>query len=108
MFGSAITSYDRLLSRANNVNNVLHIRRVVGIDASTPSVNLAGAPGIEPGNAGIKTPCLTAWLRPNIGLLFVWSRYGLCGAAILPVTRARAYGFRLNSLYCVLHAIKGE
>ncbi len=26
---------------------------------------MAGAPGFEPGNAGIKTPCLTAWLRPN-------------------------------------------
>src|SRR5580704_13546565 len=26
---------------------------------------LAGAPGIEPGNGGIKIRCLTAWLRPN-------------------------------------------
>jgi hypothetical protein len=26
---------------------------------------LAGVPGFEPGNAGIKTPCLTAWLHPN-------------------------------------------
>ena len=26
---------------------------------------LAGAPGIEPGNAGIKIRCLTAWRRPN-------------------------------------------
>ena len=25
---------------------------------------LAGAPGFEPGNAGIKTLCLTTWLRP--------------------------------------------
>ena len=26
---------------------------------------MAGAPGIEPGNRGIKTRCLTAWLCPN-------------------------------------------
>jgi hypothetical protein len=28
---------------------------------------LAGAPGFEPGNGGIKIRCLTTWLRPNIG-----------------------------------------
>jgi hypothetical protein len=28
---------------------------------------LAGAPGFEPGNDGIKTRCLTAWLRPTTG-----------------------------------------
>ena len=27
---------------------------------------MAGAAGIEPAHAGIKTPCLTAWLRPNL------------------------------------------
>lgn len=26
---------------------------------------MAGAPGFEPGNGGIKIPCLTTWLRPN-------------------------------------------
>jgi hypothetical protein len=26
---------------------------------------MAGAPGFEPGNAGIKTLCLTAWRCPN-------------------------------------------
>src|SRR4051812_5662766 len=26
---------------------------------------VAGAPGFEPGNAGIKIRCLTTWLRPN-------------------------------------------
>ncbi len=30
---------------------------------------MAGAPGIEPGNAGIKIRCLTAWRRPIIDLL---------------------------------------
>src|SRR5207249_7682422 len=30
------------------------------------SGNLAGAPGFEPGNAGIKIRCLTTWLRPNM------------------------------------------
>jgi hypothetical protein len=29
---------------------------------------LAGAPGFEPGNAGIKIRCLTSWLRPNISM----------------------------------------
>jgi hypothetical protein len=27
--------------------------------------NLAGAPGFEPGDGGIKIRCLTTWLRPN-------------------------------------------
>src|SRR5438034_710068 len=26
---------------------------------------MAGAPGLEPGNGGIKIRCLTTWLRPN-------------------------------------------
>jgi hypothetical protein len=28
------------------------------------SSELAGAPGFEPGNGGIKIRCLTTWLRP--------------------------------------------
>jgi hypothetical protein len=28
-------------------------------------LRLAGAPGFEPGNGGIKIRCLTTWLRPN-------------------------------------------
>src|SRR5262252_6703907 len=31
---------------------------------TNPLKALAGAPGIEPGNGGIKIRCLTAWLRP--------------------------------------------
>ena len=27
-------------------------------------MEMAGAPGIEPGNGGTKNRCLTAWLRP--------------------------------------------
>src|SRR5665647_3796485 len=27
---------------------------------------LAGAPGFEPGDGGIKIRCLTTWLRPNL------------------------------------------
>lgn len=27
--------------------------------------NMAGVPGFEPGNAGIKIQCLTAWRYPN-------------------------------------------
>jgi hypothetical protein len=28
---------------------------------------MAGAAGFEPTNAGVKVPCLTTWLRPNMG-----------------------------------------
>ena len=28
-------------------------------------MKLAGAPGFEPGDGGIKIRCLTTWLRPN-------------------------------------------
>ena len=31
-----------------------------------PLRRLAGAPGLEPGNGGIKIRCLTAWLRPIV------------------------------------------
>ena len=34
---------------------------------ATLSTRLAGAPGLEPGNGGIKIRCLTAWLRPTKG-----------------------------------------
>ncbi len=27
---------------------------------------MAGVAGFEPTNAGVKVPCLTAWLHPNI------------------------------------------
>src|ERR1700686_2474537 len=30
-----------------------------------PLKRLAGAPGFEPGNGGIKIRCLTTWLRPK-------------------------------------------
>jgi hypothetical protein len=30
------------------------------------SIQMAGAGGLEPPNAGTKTLCLTAWLRPKI------------------------------------------
>lgn len=29
-------------------------------------LNMAGVPGFEPGYAGIKIRCLTAWLHPNL------------------------------------------
>src|SRR5438552_13417552 len=35
-----------------------------GRTAAIESKSLAGAPGFEPGNGGIKIRCLTAWLRP--------------------------------------------
>lgn len=44
-------------------------KKKTGIQAITLKylfVYVAGAPGIEPGNAGIKIRCLTAWRRPTI------------------------------------------
>jgi hypothetical protein len=32
---------------------------------------MAGVPGFEPGNAGIKNQCLTAWRYPNSKLTFL-------------------------------------
>ena len=43
-----------------------------------PLVCLAGAPGIEPGNVGIKIRCLTAWRRPIMHLV-------LCTLAIIKI-----------------------
>ena len=34
------------------------------VEAAKPLKSLAGAPGFEPGNGGIKIRCLTTWLRP--------------------------------------------
>src|SRR5690606_27709189 len=36
------------------------------LGASRREWRLAGVPGFEPGNGGIKTRCLTAWLYPNL------------------------------------------
>ena len=33
---------------------------------------LAGAPGFEPGDGGIKIRCLTTWLRPNAAFGAAW------------------------------------
>ena len=37
------------------------------------AIFMAGVPGLEPGNAGIKIRCLTAWLHPN-GTLVLHTR----------------------------------
>ena len=29
--------------------------------------DVAGVAGLEPANAGVKVPCLTTWLHPNMG-----------------------------------------
>ena len=31
------------------------------------SDDVAGMAGLEPANAGVKVPCLTTWLHPNMG-----------------------------------------
>src|SRR6185436_626688 len=41
---------------------------------------LAGAPGFEPGNGGIKIRCLTTWLRPIATRVGVLRRTGAPGA----------------------------
>src|SRR5579883_1494990 len=40
-------------------------RRTLHTSAQFYGVLLAGAPGFEPGNGGIKIRCLTTWLRPS-------------------------------------------
>ena len=45
-------------------------------------IPLAGDAGLEPANAGVKVPCLTAWLRPiitirrNLGIKKWGGRWG--------------------------------
>ena len=48
-----------LVFKESNINAV----KVVFCDFSIDEKS--GVPGFEPGNAGIKTPCLTAWRHPN-------------------------------------------
>src|SRR5262245_46389346 len=40
-------------------------RRRHGQSLTCAVLEMAGAPGFEPGNGGIKILCLTAWLRPT-------------------------------------------
>ena len=47
--------------------------------ALMPEAGLAGAPGFEPGNGGIKIRCLTTWLRP---ITATARRAGLGGAVL--------------------------
>src|SRR6185312_1082073 len=42
---------------------------------------LAGAPGFEPGNGGIKIRCLTSWLRPIAGPTANANRHAAEGVA---------------------------
>ena len=54
----------------------------------------AGVPGFEPGNAGIKTPCLTAWRHPNQveHYLFFFSGLSMPGC-VKSIYLARGKGF---------------
>jgi hypothetical protein len=59
---------------------------------------MAGAPGFEPGNGGIKIRCLTTWLRPNAATCPVAARtiaaapggINACAADALPMLSTRA------------------
>ncbi len=44
---------------------------------------VAGAPGFEPGNGGTKIRCLTAWLRPNAGVIYFACRACARGRALV-------------------------
>ena len=37
-----------------------------GTEQSAIPSDVAGMAGLEPANAGVKVPCLTTWLHPNI------------------------------------------
>ena len=37
-----------------------------GTEHSAIPSDVAGMAGLEPANAGVKVPCLTTWLHPNI------------------------------------------
>ena len=51
---------------------------------------MAGVPGFEPGNGGIKTRCLTAWLYPNLGLKTCAHRERLVRTERLELSRREA------------------
>ena len=55
----------------------------------SPFMYLAGVPGFEPGNAGIKIRCLTAWRYPNEERTFLATG-----------TRCALMSCRLDRLYC--------
>ena len=37
-----------------------------GTEHSAIPSDVAGMAGLEPANAGVKVPCLTTWLHPNV------------------------------------------
>src|SRR5215469_13024824 len=55
----------------------------------TPDL-LAGAPGFEPGNGGIKIRCLTTWLRPNR-----YRKATVCGGGTIPTSRDPSNAYHL-------------
>src|SRR5215471_14320789 len=69
------------------------LRRATGAAMWTKCVAvgpLAGAPGIEPGNGGIKIRCLTAWLRPNRDCLLRVTPWGFKARKPEPDRRTRS------------------
>ena len=68
---------------------------------------LAGAPGIEPGNGGIKIRCLTAWLRPNRDCLLRVTPWGFKARKPEPDRRTRSERLRECSHVRVLRGIEG-
>ena len=43
---------------------------------------MAGVAGLEPANAGVKVPCLTTWLHPNISFCVLHSELK-CGINVI-------------------------
>ena len=69
---------------------------------------LAGAPGIEPGNGGIKIRCLTAWLRPNRDCLLRVTPWGFKARKPEPDRRTRSERLGECSHVRALRSIEGH
>ena len=92
LFGMLLRAASRQLNRATGTS---HRRSTCATERSEPRTRrrisrvskgwrkVAGVPGFEPGNGGIKIHCLTAWLYPN-------------GCAKQPDARFSGFVFRLQ------------
>jgi hypothetical protein len=69
--------------------------------------SLAGAAGIEPANAGIKSRCLTAWRRPNkeFALYIVYNDHQLAGPySVSQNERNRRFRAFISKLFSPIRA----
>ncbi len=59
-------AYFILRSNISLTQRVNFIAKSLNCPADNSGFYMAGTAGFEPADAGVKVPCLTAWLRPNI------------------------------------------